>query len=386
MVLFLAALFAYADAPNRVVETFDSGGTSIQALATSDDGSLIAAATSSGVAFIDTSTWQTSTWTGCDASGVALQRINTSQHVAYVGCDDGLVRVLDVAGERPTLDTSRDAEVPIDSLYAVHWDVNAMRLYVLGESSLAFTPTLHVVEEEGAVDPTGFPVAVQLNGYVDSVISGTTMFIAHGGDNLSTYTLGSAFVTSNQTFSPYSISDLAPSIRDSAYGTDTSGIIIEYTGIFAIAIPSIDDDADAVGASDWADDEWLLVSRGTDVEVYDLTNGAATDSSAPTTSFDAGTTLSDVVIGRIGYAFGVAGSDVVVMTANPWVDNVAVSPSDAETGDELTLTFTTDTDVDYDVRLGSATGTVLAEGSSVGGDETTVTLTCLLYTSPSPRD
>jgi hypothetical protein len=108
--------------------------------------------------------------------------------------------------------------------------------------------------------------------------------------------------------------------------------------------------------------------------VYDLANGAATDSSAPTTSFDAGYSLSDVVVGRIGYAFGVAGSDVIVMTANPWVDNVSVSPTEAETGDELTLNFTTDTDVDYDVRLGSTTGTVLAEGTAVGGVETTVTL------------
>lgn len=376
MLLLLTSLFAFADPPNRVVNVIDTESPTVTTLASSADGRLVAASTRNGVFFLDTQTFLTGLWSGCDAAGVSLQRIDADTHIAWVGCSDGLVRALNVEGAVATLNASRDTEMLMDELYAVHWDSGAERVYVVGESTTDFAPTIQVIETDGdTINPTGFPVQLLRTGFLDSALSGTALYIAHGGDDISSYVLGTSQPTVNPQLSPYNLTDIAPSIRGSIYGADTSGVVVEYNGRYAIVVPSFADErVDSVGASDWPSDEWLLVSRRTEVEVYDLTNGVLTESE-PAETFTTAQALSNVVVGQQGYAYGVAGGDILVMTANPWVDSVSVAPQTAITGTEAVLSFETDAAADYEVRVGTVTGTLLAEGSTVGGETVNVSFT-----------
>ena len=376
MLVLLTLLTAQADPPTRVVEAFDSEGTSIQDLATSDDGSLVAAALSDGAFFLDTQTWQTGRWTGCNVAGIGLQRIAASDHVAWIGCSNGQVRRVNVDGATPVLDSTGDVTLEVQTIEGVHWDLGANRLYVIAESSVTNTPEIHAIGDDGTTNPTGFPVTVLANGYQDSVTSNGVMYIHHGSDDITTYTLGTSTATSSTTqFTPYNLNDIAPSIRGTAIGADTNGVIVEYSGTYSILLASIGDSADVVGVSDWGDDEWLMVGRGADIEVYELNGGSVVDASGPDTSFDAGVTLSDIIVGRQGYAFGTGGGDIHVMTANPWVTDVSVSPASAVLGTALTLDFVVDGDVDWDVRQGSETGAVLASGEATGSETIQVELT-----------
>lgn len=360
MLLLLTLFAAHADPPNREVTRFETG--SVSDLAGSFDGRLVAAAVADGLYLVDTQTWLVGGWSGCDAAGVALQRIDDGEYTAWVGCEDGTLRVVDVDGVTATTDTSRTVTLDYDQIFGVHWDVSTEALFIIGKSDEDTAPSVVSVNSDD-MSLSSTAVALVRTGYADSAVSNRRLFVLHSSDDVSYFDLGATVATTNTSLSVFSINDIAPSIRGSIYGADNTGVVTEFTTLWSALIPSVGDAANAVGVSDWDDDEWLMVARDSEIDVYGLNSGTPTNSSSPEETFSTDDSISDIIVAAEGYAFANAGSAMVVYSANPWIDDVSLSTSDAVDGDEVDLSFALDGAFSWSVRIGSTSGEEIDAGS-----------------------
>jgi hypothetical protein len=368
MILLLA--LAHANPPNRVAATFGTDSASIASLTTSDDGRYVVASHNDGVLVLDTESWTTASWDGCGAGGAAARENDDGTYTVYAVCTSGAVHQLAVGATALTDDPTNTWSITTNQVHGAFWDVAAERLYVLATDTSGAAPRVHRLDPAtDTVDGTGYPVQLPRQGFVDAVLTTTRLLVLHGGDDISSMTLGATVAGTNTLPSAYNISDLAPSVRSTAYGADQNGLITEFqpgSSTWTLLVTGTER-AEAVGASHHTGDEWLLVARAARVDAYALTNGVPSGST-PTSTFTVEDTLQDIVVGPEGYAIANSGAgNLVVLTSNPWISDAALDVDVASSGDEVALSFDVDVDVAWSARLGGSTGPVLVSGEAEAG-------------------
>jgi len=347
----------------------------------SGDGRLVGAVANSTFHLLDTEDWTVTTSAPCEVTSAAFEYYDTNVHYVWLGCADGTVSLdlwdtgdfsnVQVAGTPVSYDTG---DTKVDGLWAYE---DGGLIYVLGEKDDQ-TLYLHSIEaDNGTADgETSFPLALPRTGFIEGVRTTSRLILFQGGSNVSQLTLGGSAILPNLQNYPYSVTDAAPSIRDSAYIVSSS-IAAEYlptTFVYEVLKTSLDS-ASAIAASTATDDEWLAIDDASGVSVYTLSNGTISGTD-PVATFDPGIDFVDMAVARWGYGFaGTSNGRLDVLTANPWVSDVAVSPETAQDGDTVTFTFTVDEDADYEVFVGgdaSGSGDSQTTGSATAGTPVTV--------------
>ncbi|MBN2798753.1 MAG: hypothetical protein JXX28_06345 [Deltaproteobacteria bacterium] len=358
------ATYAWADPPKDLV--------------LSADGSLIAAVSEAGaIRLVSVDTWRTATSTVCDASSVVLG----DGGEVWVGCKDGSVHQLawDGAALSPATDsTSGDAlswELSEGELLALFQQGD--ELYALADEDSDLVA--HSVDPAtGAVDGAGYPFTLVYDGYVDAAALGQRMVIAHGADDISSFSwAGGGAISSTQRLG-VSLEDIAATTRESILGVDKDGFVVEYllsSSTWMIHFNTLDEPT-AVDALSLTSEERLYVGDGTSLKVWSYGSGTMS-ADAPDAEVSISDTLAEIAAGE-DYAWATTtGGDLLVFTDLPWVSEVEAFPATVGEGDEVVLSFTSDVEGEYAVHLGgdrTGSGAVIATGTaSVGAQQVQLT-------------
>jgi hypothetical protein len=308
------------------------------------------------------------------ATGAAVSGDTTVGWTFYTGCDDGTVAVIEVSpagdislsgtpltlGDGPVLAVETDGE----NVYAVVDDPT--------EGAMVAAVTVDGDEL------SGFPTALQSDTVEDTVLVGTTLIVAHGGDEVSKVLTTDGTALLPQSSLGRQLVDAYPYTDGlDVYLADEGGGLVRFEITENDYVASLTNVADVISAVGIEPVEgWMILGAGgADALLYGFDSGLpGTEQSA----IDGATNLTDIVTFE-GYALG-ATSDgtVLVLTDHPWVTVDSVSPASVTDGDEVTLTFSTDTAGYYEIRRGGtavADGTVLDDGDVAADTPTSVSFT-----------
>ncbi len=393
---------ALAAPPTSIPETL-SVGDSADRLQLSSDGRLLVGVSGGSVFGLDADSWSTPTTNAvCSANGATVTTTDDPEvYEVFAACADGTVAALAWSADG-FADSERET---------ANWDLQTSEALGVWFADLAGTDTLFVLANDTSsgsddlflhtidlstdvVDSAStYPLDLLRTEYTDAVLQvggGTTrLFVAHSGDFLFTYNLtnGTTVTPNNSSASVGDVANFYTATGDSVLaasgqqiyryvptgttGTGGAGWSIWYTG-------EATHDYASVGHSANLDDGWAVMARDGAVDVVETTGTVSTAGSLATIDTSLG--LVDIVTNDAGYAF--AASDdgsIAILTANPWVGGVSVSPDTGVSGTVATVAFTPDVDGSYKVYLGGdRTGTggdELAQGDGVAGTQTTVEVT-----------
>ncbi len=367
----LLAMLALAAPPSGAPGSFELASGRVEGLITSSDGRLVGAVANSVFHLLDTETWQVQTSTPCGVTSASFEAFGSGVDYVWVGCGDGDVRLLRWEdGALSTVAVDGDPVVydltgrTVLGLWA--WE-EGETVYALSEVQTEGVQ-MHAIDiASGTVDGGGFPILLARSGFVDGVRTASRIVIFQGGSSVAQLTLGSASLLPNLTNYPFDIEAAAPSVRDSVY-TIGGSAVTEYVPPSFLYTAMLTDlsGGEAITASTVEGDEWLLVADASGVRAYELNQGSLVGAT-PMHTFDPGVGLADLAVARWGYAVaGTTNGRMLVLTDNPWVSDVTISPEVAEEGDTVTLSFTVDRDVDYEVFVG---GDATGSGRSVATGE-----------------
>lgn len=358
---------ALAAAPDKVPAELELASGSVGHLRVSSDERLVSAVANSTVHLLDTEDWNVVTAAPCTVTSAALEYWDTITEYVWIGCSDGTVTLAEWKDGALDLLVDDDGEgllMDLDSgsVLDLWWEEGGGLIYVLTEGTTV--PMLHTINADtGAIDANGFPLAMPRTGYVDSATSPTTLMMFQGGSYVSQLTFGAQAIQPNLQNYPYTVVDSAVTIRSSAYVATAAGIAEYLPTSFVYNLVLVDlVDPGAVGASRVTGDEWLLVYDDLQVGVYEL-EGGVISSPTPSSRLDVTAPVEDFEVARFGYAFGGTNNGRLdVITANPWLSDVATDLSLVSEGEVVTMSFTSDAAGTYDVVVG---GTAYGDGEIV---------------------
>ncbi len=382
MALALAGA-AHADPPDKVAASYPLAFSEVSALAVSDDGRLVAAADGSVAYLLDTDTWEVETLSDCAAYSVAFVDAGVDAWDVWLGCSDGSLAVHSWADDGATA-SGADRTVAMGSgpVHGLWLDDVSGSLYALEEGSDGVLQVHSVDPDADTVDAAvGYPVGLAYDGFVDAVVSGGALYVAHGSDDMSRLVFGASAAVINVTQLAVSLDDIAASPAGGVYGADDGGYVVEYSSVgqWLTLYTTLDN---PTSVTSFVDDgvEHLLVPQESVVDVFDV-SGTFVDPD-PVSSFalpdDVGY-LTDLVDGDGWMYAGTDSGEIVVLTANPWVSGVTVTPSTAIAGEVVTIGFDVDVGGSWSVNEGgdrSGSGTTLVSGnlSAPGRVETEFTV------------
>lgn len=380
---------AWAAAPDKVAAEFPAGAGDVHGLQLDKAFEILTAVDNNEVIVVDTTSWE-SDLTDLDqqlsvactpSSALAVQRDAGGIYI-LIGCEQGIIttfrwnnnRVRGHGGDDPedvlVLDLGNDEAVvylgagPDNAVYALQQQGNSnatpLRITVDDDGVLA-------VDEAYAPQGTfhqGFLEAVPVRDASDAI---SQVVVAHGGNKFSVWTLavGASTVLPNQVAAQaVSPVDLTPGASSGAYFIESDGDLFQFTGISTASFGII---ATGLGSTNALTITWrdtvtrYLVQAGQRMDVYE------DPTASPVATFDLGFQVADMIEGTSGYVFaGTSDASIAVLTANPWVDSLSLSPAQGVKGTEVTLSFTVDEPGSWKAYLdGDRTGsdTILAEGT-----------------------
>lgn len=374
------AAVAIAGMPDHVAFEFDDGFASVSKLAASSDGEFVSGVALGSAVVLEVDGW---TFGGAKPSDCTV----TAAHVAtlkagtrlWAGCDDGLVYEYDWTG---SAFKASGASVDLGSgkVEALVYDANTGRVYAVAAAASGSTTTsLQILSFVAGSSTVGSSVVTLLSAsYSDMAVnSANQLYVAHGGDDISSYSFGSGAAVASLPSIGIEVSDIAASRTTSAWVADKSGgRIAQYlqTQQFQVVLTGLDSPSALASfvAPTGVSDDWLAIFDGSTVDIHSLSTGTLTSTVAE--SFTGPTGVSDAVVTADGYLFTAGTSGVAVLTDRPWVEVVSVEPESAVSGDTVTVTFTVDTDVDYEIFRGgdrTGSGSAVSSGTATAGDELT---------------
>jgi hypothetical protein len=363
------------------------GAGNIERMDISSDGELVAGrdrSTGSGwVLSIDS--WIPRTAAPCAVSGVALVPYD-DDHEVYFSCDDGTVHVWEyVAGAlRAVVDDEGEPyvfQVTADSapLVGLWWDRDPNQPWLYALEQVDGGGVMHVLDPrdgllDGSLLATYDTLPITPDGFREGVVSNGSLYIGHGGRRVTIVNLTTGGVSYSPTSTgafPYDIDDFAAG-GTKLWAVDTEqGVLFEFNptvGTFGLPTPGFEQPR-AVVANLVAGDEWILIS-GDGIWIHDLENGFL--GPALYVNEDAEIHIQDAV-SSAEYTFGGGGAgNVQIITAKPWVDEVAIEPSAGTAGDAVRLTFRVDREANWIVALNgdrTGTGAVITSGSTTADDQ-----------------
>ena len=373
--LSLLMSVAAAEPPDRQVATLGDASSAAEHLSLSDDGTVLAYSAGSVGWFLDTQRWALASTADCAVRGAGAGPATAAGVEVWVGCDDGTIRGFELVGGAlsPLTDEAGAARVvtvgSVDIMGLWHEPASGVWYLLEGETSLldlhSFDPVGDTVDGQA-----GYPLQLPFDGYVDATVSNGTLYVAHGGDDVSRMLLGASAATANVTPFAISIDDIAASPSGGVYAVDGAGVLAEHSSVGQYVVLASGLGApSAVGAD--ADDGWLVVAGEGGAEAWEL-SGSALVGTEPITAFDLDDSVVDLVAAG-GYAFGgTASVGVAILTANPWVSGLVASPTKVTEGTVVTVSFESDTAGAFGVFLGggpTGSGDLLAAGEAVEGPQ-----------------
>jgi hypothetical protein len=384
LLLGLWSMLAMGAPPDDTPVRLEVGIGKIERMVISDDGRLLVGRSRNELDawLLDVEDWSLQRYYVCDeVTGLALIPTGDGGQQIWMSCGDGTIRalsykdgvldsVLDPDGNPVTIQV---AETLSGIWYHETGDVGL--LYVL---TVAEEPSwLHVFDPASFYGDSdvlaGYPAAMAYSDFVEGLVVNNTLYVAHGGDNLSEMMLGvpNGTVIPSTPAAGMSIKDISPSPSGSVYGIDDSGILAEYvpgSRQFQTLLTSLGEPNAVVWSGDF-DDDWLLV-LGWDIYVWPLVSGLIQDSNPSLVIPGADNKVQDAVA-RDGYVFGGGeGGFIHLTTARPWVypESLVVSVSEATNGEVFDLSFAADEPGDWEVFRGGdrfSTGTPVAWGTTI---------------------
>lgn len=374
-------------APDRVAATWTVASPTEWALAQSGESIAIL-----GDAFtlLDTGTWDTTSVAVCSAAGsprgvtAGIRSVDdVSIDVYWIGCGDGTVERVDVAGGSPTL----SADVLTAGTTAVTAiDTDGTYLYVVmaGDSGLAELTGMSPDDERVL---SGYPTTLSTDRLVDTLLFDGSLYVLHGGDDLSRITTSNAavYLTTQATGADYQTA--TRSDAGQIYLTDKTGgdlwLFDTGSNAYTLLVNDIGDETTALALDEPGG--WAAVSVDSDLSIYDYSGGSFGSEAErvyDTGSFGRLATITDPAGGVSSLlAMSEADSLLSVLTEGPWVE-ITSAPASAGSGSadvpaEASVSFTSDLDGDWTLWLGDALAdaTELDSGSIDAGDTVTATAT-----------
>lgn len=395
---------AWADAPDKTAAEFEAGaGGPVGPLFVSADANVALGITSDDqVLLVDTRTW-TSGESRADEIETSRSNCTVNAATAYakddgyfvfLACEQGDVqtwrwnngKLKCHGGDDPATECKVFAvgERPLVGIWAVGDDT----LYVLEEKANSeLVGRRLVVGDEGDVseDASYGGEGVFHNGFVqavplrDSDGEAQSVIVFHGSQDFSTWNLAAGTVVRTVAAAGLQVSptDLAPGATQGAYFTERSeGRISLFTGNSTASFQVVRSDLDRPDAlvRTYNDDlSRFVVAEASAISVF------PDETSAADASFDIDYVVEDLVEGPGGYVF--AGTDdgrVAVLTANPWVSSVTLSPANAVSGTTVTASFEVDEPGSWRLYRGgdrTGSGESLTSGSVDAAGAVTATFT-----------
>lgn len=388
MLIGLWSMLAVGAPPDDTPVRLEVGIGKIERMVISDDGDLVVGRSRNELDawLLDIDSWMIQKYYVCDeVTGLALIPMDDGAQQIWMSCGDGTVRalsfkdgfldsVLDPDGNPLTIQV---AETLSGIWY--HETSEGGLLYML---TVAAEPSwLHVFDPEtfyGDADVLpGYPVAMAYSDFHEGLVVNGSLFVAHGGSNMSVLPLGvpNATVTPSLPTAGVSVKDISPSPSGSVYAVDDTGLLAEYvrgSSQFNTMLTSLGEPNSVVWSGDFEDD-WLLV-LGWDIYVWPLDGGLLQDPNPSLVIPGADNKVQDAVA-RDGYVFGGGeGGFIHLTTARPWVhsDSLMVSVDEATDGDVFSLDFAGDDVGSWQVFRGGdrhGTGALVASGTTSVVDE-----------------
>ncbi|HMV69796.1 MAG TPA: hypothetical protein PKA64_23350 [Myxococcota bacterium] len=386
----LLGAVAHASVPDHIAARFNLiDGRSLKRLDVSDDERVVVGVGGDGrVVLLDAESWVTAKASVCNAKSVAIaDRASRSDYLLYVGCADGTLHTLRWSGSAlSTLQVDGAAEVIelAQNPLIGAWRSTSGVIYALAEASGDAQHVHSYDPSTGAVDTATAAGAELLRrdfreGVIARSASGDIIYVAHGGNDFTQIQIGSGLTLPNAQLSrAVEVEDitLAPSLSGLPTGvwiSDPDNGLLQWNGSSglgaAVSITTIDGSLGDLRAAlvqyneaHTAVESVILHQRGSIKAVPQAVLGQT-----PLAEFDVGFDGVDMVEGPYGYV--IVGTDdgaLVVLTANPWVDELTLSPSEGEVGTVVTASFTTDTAGSWKLLRGgtrSGDGVVIASGS-----------------------
>ena len=398
--LLLLALLPSANAlpPDHEVRRWEIGDLSVGAverMAISSDGGILVGRTRANSAawLVDIDRWELVDIpaAGCEVNGVAPVALEDEPGEdetweVWLACADGSVSAFGWDGRNLFEIYEGDAPLVIEvdtQLSGIWYDPGSQLLYGVSLTGGTYEQAqVHVIDRlTGEFDQAIFPSYPKLmpaDGFVEGTIDDGYLLVSHGTQDMSTLLLGddAANAISNVTSGGFRCQDLVPSPRVAAvHCVDEAGSVAEYGAQlsgFNVLPLGVLTGPKAVASSLDPKDGWIAVT-GTQVKVWEMDASGTVPSSTPVFSgpVDANNPIQDMVTDA-GYLYGGGeGGALHIVTARPWVDpeTMTVTPSDAVSGDTVTVTFQVDSDSDWVLNLGgdrNGEGRIaqLAEGST----------------------
>lgn len=382
------ATVALAAIPDRLVSTelgVSSVTGSVDGLAASADGVIIAGVAGNQAVILETEGWSAFSWSTCSVASVAPGPKQSDGWRTYVGCTDGTVRAILWDGEDFSVDTDWNETVEASATVEALWAYNNVLYALTSDSDLQ----LHRVSiDTQQVDgTTGFPSQAPTTGFKDAALTSTgVLVVQHAAKQASYWTsiAGSTPAPDTYAFPNRGIDDLtvgSDGVWALERGSESAWIGQWQNGSpFTARLTGVSD-ARAILRSPTSSESWLGVFGGSGQATSTIYT-VGTDISEYFT-FDLTDTAVDAVADPNGdYAYvGTTDGDIRVITANPWV-TVSLSASEALAGDVVTVTFTVDEDaeasVDWTLMLGGdrdGGGEELDRGTAVAGQPVTLDVT-----------
>ncbi len=358
---------AWAVAPDREVAVLGSETASVDHVSIAADGVLVAAVSGSSALIASTDSWRAWTTSPCTVSAVAA-----GTDAVWCGCADGSVVRVPVSTTGPG---SPDAAIETGETEVLGVWLATDTLWTLtqGPDPLNLLSVVPVDTATNAAEPDR-AFSPLYRGYVDGLVSNGVLYVMHGTSQITAITLatGSGAASLTTGLGP-SGADLAPAALG-VYAGDSAGSLWQFNRDVLSWSPLMYTlgDVSAVGSS--VDEGWVGVAADGEFTVWstdDLVVGSSVDSFAVSAS------IVDIAVGTGGYTYA-AGSGLHVWTANPWVDDLVVSPATATNGDSVDVTFTLDRASDWSVLRGgdrAGTGDVLVEGQADAAGPVTTSFT-----------
>ena len=381
MALMAQAAFAW---PNKIVHSEELGAP-VEDVVESSDGESVAVLAGGSVVVLSIDDWTVTLANPCaDTAGVARDPQNESGYVA--GCADGSLAWFEAEGGQ-MVTTASTVDVGDQTLLGLA--SNQTFVFGLIENPIRNgNPLIAAYNTETATVVTnGYPSYLWQRSVEDLEASDLFMVASHGGINMSKVAVGTG-AASQQLNSPFDAetSDVilvgtrrfmvaAGEAGVLEFQTDSNGVVVllsEGNGI---------EDASAIVASESS--EWFAIADAGTQAVHFHTMDGATGTPQATRLGSVELPEGAQAIREFGVADGyvVAGTDgggLHLMTARPWVEITRSIPSNALSGDEVTITFTSDEPGRWTVRRGATTntgGTVVATGDVAVGETVSATVT-----------
>lgn len=372
-------------APDRLAWSGPVGGV-LEDVAVSPDGAWAATVDVSGPVLwlLDTGSWTTTAVSAlCDGAAGVVLTAEGEGTVAWVGCEDGTVDRFDIAADGTVLRTEAAVDLGDGAVLGLEADEEALYAVLDADGGLEVT----AVGLDDAATGTGFPVSLIQTGYADLTVTGTTLVVLHGGDDLTRVDTTAGGVANpaeaqvgRDFVDAYPYAGVAVWAADAETGSALRFNLTDNT--WQLLLIAVADTVRAVALDDAAG--WLALATGEEVLVYPAANGS------PAGDAEAVPGVPGLVELAVldGYLLGVDDDAAFqVLTDRPWVD-AAVTPVSGASGTAFTLTFSSDLAGTWEVRVGGdldGGGTAVDTGAVAAGETVTVDLSDVAFAEGENR-